>query len=117
MKLSWSSLASVAVVLLAIQSVGAWSPQQVQEATIKVTEKGYQPAELKLRLGVPARVTFVRETEATCGTEVVLPEYDIERTLPLNELVVIEFTPQKSGEFAFACGMNMVKGKLVVSEN
>ena len=117
MKPSVSALNGLVVVLLAIQSVGAWSPQQVQEATIKVTEKGYEPNQLKLRVGVPARVTFVRETEATCGTEVVLPEYDIERKLPLDEPVVIEFTPQESGEFGFACGMNMVKGKLIVSEN
>ena len=117
MKLSLSSLASLAVILLAIQFVEAWSPQQVQEATIKVTEKGYEPAELKLRLGVPARVTFVRETNNTCGTEVILPEYDIERALPLDEPVVIEFTPQKSGEFVFTCGMNMLKGRLVISEN
>ena len=113
MKLSSSSLASLAVLLLVIQG----SPQQVQEATVKVTEKGYEPAELKLRLGVPARLTFVRETDATCGTEVVFPEYDIERALPLNERVVVEFTPQKSGEFAFTCGMKMLKGKLVISEN
>ncbi len=113
MKLSSSSLASLAVLLLVIQG----SPQQVQEATVKVTEKGYEPAELKLRLGVPARLTFVRETDATCGTEVVSPEYDIERVLPLKERVVVEFTPQKSGEFTFTCGMKMLKGKLVVAEN
>jgi plastocyanin domain-containing protein len=113
MKLSSSSLASLAVLLLVIQG----SPQQVQEATVKVTEKGYEPAELKLQLGVPARLTCVRETDRTCGTEVVLPEYDIERVLPLNERVVVEFTPQKSGKFGFACGMNMVKGKLIISEN
>ncbi len=113
MKLSSSSLASLAVLLLVIQG----SPQQVQEATVKVTEKGYEPAELKLRLGVPARLTFVRETDATCGTEVVFPEYDIEHALPLNERVVVEFTPQKTGEFVFTCGMKMLKGKLVISEN
>ncbi len=113
MKLSSSSLASLAVLLLVIQG----SPQQVQDATVKVTEKGYEPAELKLRLGVPARLTFVRETDATCGTEVVFPEYDIEHALPLYERVVVEFTPQKSGEFGFTCGMKMLKGKLVISEN
>ncbi len=113
MKLSSSSLASFAVLLMVIQG----NPQQLQEATVKVTEKGYEPAELKLRLGVPARLTFVRETDATCGTEVVFPEYDIERALPLNERVVVEFTPQKSGEFGFTCGMKMLKGKLVISEN
>ncbi len=113
MKLSSSSLASLAVLLLVIQG----SPQQVQEATVKVTEKGYEPAELKLRLGVPARLTFIRETDATCGTEVVFPEYDINQVLPLKERVIVEFTPQKSGEFGFTCGMKMLKGKLVVAEN
>jgi len=113
MKLSSSSLAGFAVLLLLIQG----SPQQVQEATVKVTEKGYEPAELKLQLGVPARLTFIRETDATCATEVIFPEYDIERELPLKESVVVEFTPRKSGEFGFACGMNMVKGKLIISEN
>ncbi len=64
MKLSSSSLASLAVLLLVIQG----SPQQVQEATVRVTEKVYEQAELKIRLGVPARLTFVRETDATFGT-------------------------------------------------
>jgi plastocyanin domain-containing protein len=32
----------------------------------------------------------------------------------LNERVVIEFTPREAGEVAFACGMNMLRGTLVV---
>jgi plastocyanin domain-containing protein len=32
----------------------------------------------------------------------------------LNEPVVIEFTPAKTGEIAFACGMNMLHGTVVV---
>jgi plastocyanin domain-containing protein len=27
----------------------------------------------------------------------------------------VEFTPDKAGEFIFACGMNMVRGKLIVT--
>ena len=38
------------------------------------------------------------------------------RELPLNKPVDVEFTPTKTGEFGFACGMNMLKGKLVVQE-
>ena len=41
MKLSLSLLAIFAITLVATQSVQAWSPQQEQEVTIKVTEKGY----------------------------------------------------------------------------
>ena len=28
----------------------------------------------------------------------------------------VEFTPQKAGEFTFTCGMNMLRGKLIVEE-
>jgi Cu+-exporting ATPase len=56
----------------------------------------------------------VRKTDKTCGTEVVFPSLGIRRVLPLNEPVVIEFTPKSSGEIGFVCGMNMLRGALVV---
>jgi plastocyanin domain-containing protein len=85
----------------------------VQTATVELKSKGFEPSSLKLKAGVPAKVTFVRKTDETCAKEVVLKDYKIERKLPLNEPVTVEFTPRK-GEFAFACAMNMVKGKLIV---
>ena len=84
-----------------------------QTATVEITSKGFEPDSLKLKVGVPAKVTFVRKTDQTCAKEVVIKEYGIERKLPLNEPVTVEFTPRK-GEFSFACGMNMIKGKLIV---
>jgi plastocyanin domain-containing protein len=84
-----------------------------QTATVEVTDKGFEPSSLKLKAGAPAKVTFVRKTDETCAKEVVIKEYKIERKLPLNEPVTVEFTPRK-GEFTFACGMDMIKGKLVV---
>jgi plastocyanin domain-containing protein len=84
-----------------------------QTATIEINSKGFEPSGLKLKAGVPAKVTFVRKTDETCAKEVVIKDYDIERKLPLNEPVTVEFTPRK-GEFTFACGMNMIKGKLIV---
>ena len=87
----------------------------VQTATISLGEKGYDPSRLTLRAGVPARLTFIRTTDKTCGTEIAFPALDIKRALPLNEPVAIEFTP-KAGELAFTCGMNMLKGTIVVSE-
>lgn len=33
------------------------------------------------------RITFIRKVEATCGTEIVLGSYGIERELPLNKPV------------------------------
>jgi hypothetical protein len=93
---------------------GASSAAEVQTAKIAVTEKGFEPDTVTLRAGVPARLTLVRTTDKTCATEVVFPALNIKRALPLNEPVVIEFTPAKSGDMAFACGMNMLKGVVVV---
>jgi RND family efflux transporter MFP subunit len=85
----------------------------VQAAKILVTEKGFEPARVSLSAGSPARLTFLRTTDKTCGTEVVFPSLKIKRALPLNEPVEIEFTP-KAGDVAFACGMNMLQGAIVV---
>jgi RND family efflux transporter MFP subunit len=87
----------------------------VQTATISVGEKGYEPSRLTLRAGVPARLTFLRTTDKTCGTEISFPSLSIKQALPLNQPVVIELTPQ-AGELAFTCGMNMLKGTIMVSD-
>lgn len=87
-----------------------------QTAKVAVTEKGFEPSTITLKPNVPARVTFVRETDKTCAKAISIPEYKISRELPLNKAVVVEFTPGKSGEFTFACGMDMLKGKVVVKE-
>jgi cobalt-zinc-cadmium efflux system membrane fusion protein len=86
----------------------------VQTAKIVISERGYEPQKIVLRAGVLARLTFLRITDKTCGTEVVFPSLSIKRALPLNEPVVIEFTPTKGGDVAFACGMNMLHGTVVV---
>ena len=90
------------------------APGGAPPATVAVTEQGFQPGSLTLESGVPARITFVRKTDATCATEVVFPEYHIKEALPLNRPVVVEFTPKKAGEVTFTCGMNMLRGKAVV---
>jgi cobalt-zinc-cadmium efflux system membrane fusion protein len=86
----------------------------VQTAKILVNEQGYEPAKVTLRAGVPARLTFVRTTDKTCGTEVVFTSLKIKKALPLNEPVLVEFTPEKTGDIAFACGMNMLHGTVIV---
>lgn len=83
-------------------------------ARITVSEKGFEPARVTLRAGAPARLTFVRTTDATCATEIVVPSLKITRPLPLNQPVDIDFTPDKPGDIAFACGMGMFSGTLVV---
>jgi RND family efflux transporter MFP subunit len=84
----------------------------IQTARITVGDTAFEPARLTLRAGVPARITFVRTSDKTCATDVVFPSLKIERALPLNEPIVIDVTPS-SGELAFTCGMNMLRGTIV----
>jgi plastocyanin len=95
-------------------ATGGGASESVQAAKIVVSEQGFEPARITLRAGTLARITFVRTTDNTCGTEVVFPSLNIKRALPLNEPVIVEFTPSSTGDIAFACGMNMLSGTIVV---
>ena len=86
----------------------------VQTANVRVNDSGFSPATVSLKAGVPARVTFTRTSKDTCATSVVIPEYKVKKDLPLGKPVVVSFTPKKAGTYSFACGMNMVKGSVVV---
>ena len=90
------------------------APAEVQTANVTANAQGYQPASIDLKANVPAKITFVRQSNDTCATEVVIPDYNIKKDLPLNKPVDVEFTPTKAGTVNFACGMNMFRGKLVV---
>src|SRR5262249_45241567 len=59
--------------------------RKTQSVTVTLDEGGYKPASITLKKGVPARLTFIRKIEATCGTDILIPAYDIKRELPLNE--------------------------------
>ena len=87
---------------------------KLQTARVVINEQGYSRTSINLRRGVPTRITFLRQTDETCATEIVIPDYGIRRTLPLNVAIAVSFTPKKSGEVGFTCGMNMHRGKLIV---
>lgn len=85
----------------------------VQE--VRVTVKGgYTPDTIVVRAGSPVRLQFYRDETADCSERVVFEDFDIDVSLPAFETTVVEFTPTRAGEFRFRCGMNMLKGLLVV---
>lgn len=94
---------------------GMQSAEDRQEAHVSVSDTSFDPSRLTLRVGVPARVTFTRTSEKTCATSVVFASLNLRKDLPLNQPVTIEFTPSRTGEIAFACGMNMLRGTLVIN--
>lgn len=95
---------------------GAAAPEgDVQTAEITVDATGYNPSEVELEAGVPARLTFTRTGESNCIEQIRIPEYGVEKTdLPLNEPVTVTFTPEEEGSYTFVCGMDMMRGTIVV---
>ena len=104
----------VSIVDVAAQSKAQVRKPRVQTARILIDRMGYSRTSINLRRGVPTRITFVRQTNETCATEIVIPDYGINRSLPLDEPTVVSFVPRKSGTFNFTCGMNMMRGRLIV---
>lgn len=85
----------------------------VQE--IKVTVKGgYSPDVIVVRKDMPVRLDFYRDETSSCSEQVIFGDFHIARALPAFKTTPIEFTPDKAGEFTFTCGMNMLRGKLIV---
>jgi plastocyanin domain-containing protein len=81
---------------------------------VAVTEKGFEPAIIHLKQGQPVTLVVTRRTERTCAKEMVIADYGVRKNLPLDQAVEITFTPAKSGEVRYACGMDMIAGKLIV---
>lgn len=75
---------------------------------------GYTPAVIAVPLGKTTTINFFRKDPNTCLEEVVLGDFKIRKTLPLNQKVSVQIKPDKKGEFNFSCGMGMFHGKVVV---
>ncbi len=86
-----------------------------QEVTI-VVSGGYDPDLIVARKGVPLKLIFDRRENSPCSDEVVLPEFEVRRELPAFQKTEIDVVPQRTGEFPFSCGMNMLHGKIRVVE-
>lgn len=82
---------------------------------ISVTEKGFEPTPIQVAKGQPVTLVVTRKTDETCATELTLPEYKIDKKLPLNQPVEITFTPEKAGELVYGCAMDhMISGVIQV---
>ena len=87
----------------------------VQKVDMKVTDKGFEPANLTVKKGQPVTLVITRTTERTCATEIIIDDYGIKTALPLNKAVEVSFTPTKAGALKYGCAMNkMVGGVLTI---
>lgn len=84
-----------------------------QEIQVSV-DGGYIPQTIVLKKGIPATLVFHRKDPSSCLDQVVFSDFGIHEALPMKKDFPITITPAEVGEFGFACGMNMIHGKLIV---
>ena len=86
----------------------------VQVATVTV-KGGYNPSLVEVQAGTPVRLLFDRQESGDCSSRVVFADFKINQTLPAHATTAVEFTPTEPGDYEFACGMNMLHGRLRVA--
>ncbi len=111
---------------LAVTGLLAWfffGPKKSQRATVEdgvqvvtVTVKGgYSPELVEVAVGMPVRLLFDRQESGDCSSRVVIPDFHVNQSLAAFKTTAVEFTPEAMGEYEFACGMNMLRGRLRVT--
>ncbi|GED93841.1 copper-binding protein [Lentilactobacillus buchneri subsp. silagei] len=112
--------------LALIGFIGWWffGKHQVAQANAKVNDDqqvvdvevkgGYSPEVVVLKQGVPATLNFTRTDSSSCLDRVVFSDFGINQALPQNQKESVEIDTSQSGEFQWACGMDMFHGKLVI---
>ena len=86
----------------------------VSDSVDIIVNGGYSPEVISIPKGKTTKLNFIRTDPTDCLGEVVLGDFKIRRELPINQKVTVSITPQKAGEYVYACGMNMYHGKIIV---
>jgi plastocyanin domain-containing protein len=94
-------------------AVAAAVTDGVQEVRV-IVKGGYNPDTIVVQAGKPVRLQFYRDETADCSERLVFDAFGIDVALPAFQTTAVEFTPDVAGEFPFRCGMNMLKGVVVV---
>jgi plastocyanin domain-containing protein len=92
------------------------APAGARTVEVKVTDKGFEPSEVRVKAGQPTTLAFTRTTDNTCITAIDIPGENVKGlNLPLNRVASVTITPKKAGSQPFHCtSMQMGDGKLVV---
>ncbi len=81
---------------------------------VEVGDKGFEPNNVEVKKGENVTLRFKRTSEETCAKDVVFPELDIKKPLPLNKAVDIKVPTSKARTLSFQCGMGMFKSAVLV---
>jgi plastocyanin domain-containing protein len=81
-----------------------------QKVTV-VVNNGFSPSTINVKAGQPVQLTFDTKHKS-CISSVNFPGLKMKKDLADGKKTIFTFTPKK-GSYAFACPMNMMKGKVI----
>jgi plastocyanin domain-containing protein len=86
---------------------------------MKIEGYAYIPNRFTVKQGVPVEWRIDAREAAGCGRVLVSPSLRIFKFLSSSETTVVTFTPTRSGDFAFNCGMGMMSpgSKFIVTSD
>jgi Cu+-exporting ATPase len=81
-----------------------------------LVKAGYTPATISARAGERLRLNFYRDETDACSDRVIFENgLEVNSPLPAFQTTTLEVGPLNEGEYPFHCGMNMLKGRIVVA--
>ena len=112
----WKTMTLVVVLAVAAGCASQEKQNASQPARFElaVTNNGFEPASITVPAGKPVTLVVTRKTDQTCAKEIVFPEQNIRKPLPLNQAVEIALPASPKRVIAYKCGMDMLSGKVVV---
>jgi hypothetical protein len=81
-----------------------------------IVKAGFSPDVLRLDPEQPRRIVFDRQETGECTSKVVFPSLGIEKELPAFQKTEIELPTTATGTIEYACGMDMVHGKILMEK-
>src|SRR5262245_42104198 len=84
---------------------GSAAPANARVVASTASEQGFTPATVPVKKGETVVLRFTRTTPSECLKQIVLPDLNIKKDLPVNTPVDVVIKPEKEGKIAFQCWM------------
>ncbi|MBT2737127.1 cupredoxin domain-containing protein [Bacillus sp. ISL-7] len=82
---------------------------------MEVTTQGYTPNVIRVKKGIPVELEIKNQLDSSnCISTFMIPHFNINNVNLKTGTTKLTFTPDKSGEYTFSCGMQMFKGTIIV---